>query len=306
MYNYKSKIGLALFILFVILPIAVLIKFPHLHGVIPPDPSARQLDTSTTAGTSIYYSDKAVILMYHHFDDRETPDTLSSVHFQEQIMTLKEKGYNFISLKQLGDFLDGKQEIPPNAVVITFDDGYESVYKCAYPVLTSLNIPGSCFLIVKNVGATANQIPKMTWDEIKEMQKHGFTFYSHSYNSHRLVRREDGTVGSVLNSPLYLPQKKRYENTMEYQNRVYNDLLLSTTIVEQKLNTAVDFLALPYGYSNSSLNRLAQEVGIHFILTVNPGLVDRNSDPLALNRINVGQSGLDGEQLHNLILSFNK
>jgi Predicted xylanase/chitin deacetylase len=301
--------SLTLFIVFIVIPIAILIGFPQLHGVAPfedPYAPAPQAAVASTYAPSVYYSNKAVILMYHHFDDHETPDTISLAHFREQIAALEDKGYNFISLEQLRDFLDGKQELPPNAVAITFDDGYQSVYKYAYPVLTELNIPASCFLIVKNVGATAHQIPKLTWDQIKEMHNHGITFYSHSYNSHRLVKRPDGTEGSELNSPMYLPAEKRYENATEYQNRVYNDLLLSTTILEKNLNTDADFLALPYGCSNGTINRLAREVGIHYILTVTPGMVDRSSDKLALNRINAGQAGLSGEQLHNLILSFNK
>ncbi len=304
------KIGLVLLSLFIVFTISVFIKYPQLHNVMPTGksnlPTPPVGEAINPNPRPVYYADKVAILMYHNFDDYETAATISSEHFREQIAALQEKGYNFISLKQLNDFLAGKQDIPPNAVAITIDDGYRSVYQYAYPVLVENNIPASIFVIVKNVGATANQIPKLTWEQMQEMQTHGMSFYSHSYDSHRLVQRQDGTEGSELNSPKYLPDKKRYETASEYRDRVNNDLILSKTSLEKELNTKVDYLALPYGYKNDTVQQLAQAAGYHYLLTVDPGIVDRNSDIMALKRIPAGQIGINGEQLHNSIIQYTK
>lgn len=308
--NNLCRIGLILVSLFILCAIVVFIKYPQLRVIFPigkpGSPSPSVVDPINPTPHPVYYTEKAAILMYHNFDDQETDATVSPMHFREQIATLREKGYNFITLKQLSDFLAGKQDIPPNAVIITIDDGYESIYKYAYPVLAENNIPASIFVIVKNIGATANQIPKLTWEQMKEMQTHGMRFYSHSYNSHRLVKKGDGTEGSELSSPLYLPGKNRIETDSEYKSRINDDLLLSKTLLEKELNTEVDFLALPYGYKNDTVEQLAQTVGYHCLLTVDPGIVDKSSDIMSLKRITAGKIGLTGEDLHNLIISYTK
>lgn len=302
--NNMIKIGLALLSILIVFTIGVF-KSPQLFHfntgkIINVSPPVAEASNPFPP----YYSDKVVILNYHNLDDNETDATISPVHFREQIEMLTEKGYNFISLQQLGDFLAGKQEIAPNAVVITFDDGYQSVYKYAYPLLAEKGIPASIFVIVKNVGATSNQIPKLTWDQMKEMQSQGMTFYSHSYNSHRLVQKQDGSTGSELTSPMYLRDKKRNEDSFEYEARIKNDLLLSKTLLESEMNAEVDYLALPYGFKNDTVKQLAQEVGYHYLLTVDPGFVDINSDRMALKRIAAGKAGLSGEALHKLIISY--
>lgn len=305
--KYISEISLTLFIL--LITISVYIMCPQLRAGLPGKfnlPSPPVVEAPNPSPLPLYYTDKVIILNYHNLDDNETDATISPVHFREQIEMLQQKGYNFISLQQLRDFLAGKQEIAPNAVSITFDDGYQSVYKYAYPLLADNSIPASMFIIVKNVGAATNQIPKLTWAQMKEMQAHGMTFYSHSYNSHRLVHMPDGTEGSELTSPLYLPGKKRNETVSEYKVRIKNDLLLSKTLLEKEMNTQVEYLALPYGYKNDTVQQLAQEVGYHYLLTVDPGYIDKNSDLMALKRVTAGKIGINGNQLHDLIISYTK
>lgn len=285
-----------------------LIEYPQMRTAFPskyPDLSSETTNQPAPPQPApVYYSGKAVILNYHNISDIETEATVSPAHFRDQIEMLREKGYNIISLAQLSEFLAGKQDIPSNAVVITFDDGYQSVYQYAYPVLLADNLPASIFIIVKNIGACQNQIPKLTWDEMKEMQAHGISFYSHTYNSHTLIKGQNGTVGSELSLEKYLPGKKRYETMPEYRRRIQDDLLLAKTTLEKEMNTEVDFLALPGGYGNETVRQAAQAAGYLYILTVDPGFIDKNSDPTALKRINAGQAGIDGEQLNKLIISY--
>lgn len=251
-----------------------------------------------------YYSNRAVILMYHHFDDTETSVTINRQRFEEQLLYLQHKGYNFISLEQLTAFLENKGDIPPNAVVITFDDGYESTYKIAYPFMERKQIPATFFLITKHIGATQGEIPKLTWKEIREMYKHESDFQSHSYDSHKLISNSIGLQGEALTNRLYLPNERRYEHAYEYKKRIYNDLLTARTVLKDHLKNNVNTLALPYGAYNSLLQAIAGEAGYEYILTTEPGLVDKTSKPTALKRINAGQAGIDGETLHHLILQY--
>ncbi len=252
-----------------------------------------------------YYTDKAAILMYHHFDDNETSATISAEHFEQQLLYLQDKGYNFISLEQLTAFLEGKGDIPANAVVLTLDDGYESTYQNAYPFLKEKQIPATFFLIAKHIGAKTGQIPKLDWKEIKEMQADGFDFQSHSYDSHQdIISSSIGFKGNALTNSQYLPSIRRYENNDEYTNRVYEDLFCAKKTLEKSLHKNVNVLSPPYGAQNSFVEAIAGKAGYKYLVTTEPGVVDKKSKPTALKRINAGQAGIDGESLHELIVKY--
>ena len=76
------------------------------------------------------------ILMYHHIQT-ESPVlsryAVSLMSFKRQISWLTQKGYETISLKQLGRFIQGDDSLPKKPVIITFDDGYQSVWDYAKP-----------------------------------------------------------------------------------------------------------------------------------------------------------------------------
>lgn len=71
------------------------------------------------------------------------------------------KFYNLISFKELSKF-EESGKIPPNSLIITFDDGYEDNYLNAFPVLKKLCAPATFFIVTGFIGS--NEIP--WWDEI--------------------------------------------------------------------------------------------------------------------------------------------
>jgi len=77
-----------------------------------------------------YYTTRVPILMYHHIDEYAanamivTPET-----FATQMRALYENGFTAVTLCQLVDFVDRGIPLPERPVVITFDDGYLSVYE---------------------------------------------------------------------------------------------------------------------------------------------------------------------------------
>jgi peptidoglycan/xylan/chitin deacetylase (PgdA/CDA1 family) len=66
--------------------------------------------------------------------------------------------------KFIEDSQNGKP-IPPNAAIITFDDGYLDNYEFAYPVLKRYNFPATIFLISGLIGTSK----VMWWDEVARL-----------------------------------------------------------------------------------------------------------------------------------------
>ncbi|WP_199453851.1 polysaccharide deacetylase family protein [Marinobacter sp. bablab_jr008] len=84
------------------------------------------------------------ILMYHRIVPNVTPGAIDINRFRQQMRTIKRE-LNPVSLT---DLIVGheKNNIPENAIVITFDDGYADFYDYAYPVLIEEKIPCTLFV----------------------------------------------------------------------------------------------------------------------------------------------------------------
>jgi len=87
------------------------------------------------------------ILMYHHVTDEEEiflPHVTVRV-FSRQMKYLHRE-YQVMDLNDIIEMLDRGETVPPRAVVLTFDDGYEDVYRNAFPVLKEYDLPATVFV----------------------------------------------------------------------------------------------------------------------------------------------------------------
>lgn len=72
---------------------------------------------------------------------------VSAENFEKQVRYLKENGYTSLTFNDIGNFKSYEKP-----VIITFDDGYESVYKYAYPILKKYNMRATLFMVSDFVG----------------------------------------------------------------------------------------------------------------------------------------------------------
>ena len=97
------------------------------------------------------------ILMYHHLTEDSTDSNFSKDimwvgQFRRHMELLQENGYQTVSLDDLIAFGESGTPLPDNPVMITFDDGYESVYTLAYPILQELDMQAVVFPVGVSVG----------------------------------------------------------------------------------------------------------------------------------------------------------
>ena len=64
-------------------------------------------------------------------------------------------------------------------VILTFDDGYESQYSNAKPILDKYGFKATFYIVCNYVGSGDN---RMTWEEIKSLQQEGHDIASHTMN----------------------------------------------------------------------------------------------------------------------------
>ncbi len=100
------------------------------------------------------------ILFYHRVNDDGEPicDTVPVRLFEAQMELLKAH----FRVLPLPDLIHAKErnDIPPNAVAITFDDGYRDNFENAFPVLRKLGLPATIFVTTATVGS-----PRLLWHD---------------------------------------------------------------------------------------------------------------------------------------------
>ncbi|AEA33074.1 polysaccharide deacetylase family protein [Hippea maritima] len=193
-------------------------------------------------------ADACVILIYHKVGDNRTPSTNVSIKlFEEQMAYLKEHGYKVMPLKTLVDKLKKHKSLSDKCVVLTFDDGYKSIYKNAFPIIKRYHYPITVFLPTE---AIEKHYPDyLTLKQIEEMRKYGVDFQSHSYAHPRFT-----------NPPKNIPANK-------YKNWIVSDLKKSIDFFKKHFGYKPYAFAIPYGDYNTTVIEAAKSMGFEVILT---------------------------------------
>lgn len=251
------------------------------------------------AKSNVLFKDQVAVIMYHHIDDdAKSPGTITTKLFQDQLALLKKKGYQFITLRQFKDYMQGAT-VPNNAVLVTFDDGYESFYVNAYPVLKSMRIPAVNFVITNDLeNPLASYIPSMSRDDIIEMTSDTNFIDAQCHTNNFHYKLSDGNaalIGRMTNNG-------KKETDDEYKQRVISDTQACIAKLSELYPEPIDSYAYPYGiYDKPSMDYIRQG-GIKYAFTVLPEMATRDLDPMQLPRINAGNSAITPEGLDNSIM----
>lgn len=121
-----------------------------------------------------------VLITYHKISENESEQgeyCVSPELFESDLKYLKEKGYQFWTVSQLAVSDTTGQKV----AVITFDDGYESDYRYAVPLLEKYNACGTFFVI----GSKINTPGYLSDKQLREISQKNFVeIGNHSYEIH--------------------------------------------------------------------------------------------------------------------------
>jgi len=202
------------------------------------------------------------ILCYHRFGRNNGRLTLSPEAFREQMQFLKDNDYRVIPLSDLIDFLKGKKAIPRRSVVLTIDDGHQSIYKIAYPILNEFGFPATVFAYtdyLNNGGLTWKQIRSMTSSGLISVQPHSKTHDN-------------------------LAVRKRNESSESYKQRIAREVSVPTDYLRQHQNGPINSFAYPFGDASDEVITEVKNNGLNLGLTVQPGGNPAFSFPYLLHR----------------------
>lgn len=94
------------------------------------------------------------ILLYHYVEYvtdkkdtiRQSLDIAPYV-FEQQVKTLHDAGYTFMTASELADVINGKRSLPKKPILLTFDDGHWDVDTVVLPILKKYHAKATAYLI---------------------------------------------------------------------------------------------------------------------------------------------------------------
>ena len=236
------------------------------EGAVPPVPAP--LDPAVPELT-INKSAQVAILGYHEFVKGKSGNQmqLNIERFREQMQAIKDARVTVISMPDFLAWRRGEKDIPDPGVLITMDDGWESVHSLALPVLKEFGYPFTVFLYKRFVNGGA-RTKSMDTARLKELMANGGTVGSHSV-SHPYKAKIDGMFRK---SPAQGEGFLRVE--MKDSRQFFEDLL----------GVKVTTYAYPGGYHSPREQEIGKEAGYEAMFTVNPAKVTWDTPADALPR----------------------
>lgn len=147
------------------------------------------------AATEILSRKEIPILCYHQLRDYRPTDSkvardyiVPPAVFSEQMQTLADSGYHTVLPDQLYDYLLYGKPLPPNPVMITFDDTDLEQFTVGAPELKKHGFKGVFFVMTVSIGRP-NYMSK---EQIRTLSDEGHVIGSHTWDHHN-VKKYAGT-----------------------------------------------------------------------------------------------------------------
>lgn len=225
---------------------------------------------------------RVMCLMYHRLADRDTWKrargterifTLPADEFDRQLAYLKQQGFSFLSPEDVHAYVMGEKNLSDPSVLVTFDDGCQSVLHHAQPILEKHGARATVFVTTDPESYVFHDLgssdPRMTDEELQQLDKGVVQCESHCVTHQPLRAMSD--------------KKIRWE------------LAESKRELERVVGQPVRFLAVPGNWFDRRVMRIAREVGYEAVWYSFPGITRRRVSVWGLPRINVeGLATLDG------------
>ena len=193
---------------------------------------------------------------------------------------LQKNDFHPVSLQQIIDARAGGVALPPRAVLLTFDDGYQSTYTKVFPLLKQFHYPAMIALVgdwMDTTGQPNTHVAPgtnfLTWDQVRDMQKSGLVeVASHSYGLHQgILANPQGNLLPAATSHRYSPTEKKYESDAAYAERLKADLVRNVDLIERQTGQRPRAMVWPYGAYNQLVTEWAASVGMRITFTLDGG-----------------------------------
>ena len=194
---------------------------------------------STSTSVAIRLHMKVPILVYHivrpsYPSDSQAVKALAQTPeiFDAQMAYLTAAGYHVIPLSLLEENLTQGAPLPPNPIVLSFDDGWRNQFIYAFPILQKYHYTATFFVFTNAI----DRHGFLTWDNLRVLRDAGMTIGSHTL-SHPFLTK--------ITNP----------------DTLWSEINTSKRILEKNLGIPVSEFAYPFGQYNATITALVKQAG---------------------------------------------
>lgn len=174
--------------------------------------------------------------------------------FEDQMKWIRDNGYISLFFSELD------KELPKKSVIVSFDDGFKSVYQNAIPIMQKYGIKGNVYLSTAYIG-TDNRF--MDWDMVIEMQKNRQLEMQAHTHTHIDIRLAD-------------------------EDKMREEIEISNHEIEKHLEYQPIAFCIPYGkYNRKSIKILKDVSNYKYILGSFYGDINMSVSAKILPRIGI-------------------
>lgn len=207
------------------------------------------------------------ILLYHYVENvKNKKDKLRNELnippsiFEEQVKTLANAGYTFMTAAELGQVMNGEMQMPAKPILLTFDDGHWDVATDILPILQRYNAKATAYIIPGFTGGS----DFMSQAQVQEVVKSGLIEIG-AHTVHHL---------SLKNKP-YEIVKKEVDD--------------SKTMIENTYHVKVVSFAYPNGAFDEQAVDIVKSDGYTTAVSTVPGIQQNQVNRYFLYRIRPGE-----------------
>lgn len=170
-------------------------------------PEAIQKNVSNKSAvhpTALLLKPEIPILCYHRIRNILPTDgknmkiySVDPSHFAKQMKALHDNGFHTILPDQLYQYLVHGKSLPPNPIIITFDDTHEEQYRIGVPEMNKYGFKGVFFIMTVSI----NRPGYMTKSQIKNLSDNGHSIGAHSWDHHPITKYKGSDWDIQLQNP---------------------------------------------------------------------------------------------------------
>jgi len=239
--------------------------------------TAAQSHTTTAPATGIPTPTPAPVLMYHVIAPPPAGAPFPGLYvppaeFREQMLALQRAGFHAVTQEQLRQhWLRGVVLPPGKPVVVSFDNGYQSQYSQALPILRS-----------------------MGWAAVENLQLEGLPPSQGGFGAGQVQALID--AGWELNTQGLSHADLITLSGAELEAQVAG----ARRILQRRYHVPVNWFCYPSGHYDAAVIEEVKRAGYVGSTTVIPGWAQAHEDPYRMHRLRV-LGGTSGLQLIELI-----
>lgn len=253
----------------------------------------------------------AAILCYHNVVPHNegaasaTPELhMPLARLESQVRWLAQQ-YQIVPLRDLAERIDRGEPLT-NVAALTFDDGYAGTFHCAVPLLVSLGIPATIFVMAEAPG----RWDSFWWDDpdLPESIAPRRLRYllDELWGDGHPIARASGPRTSPPVPPCLQPADwdviaaaarqgmdlgvhsathRRLPRLTDAE--LERELVTSRAVIQRETGVMPEFFSYPYGFWDGRVEAAVQAAGYRGAVTVDPGLNAAGADRWALRRITI-------------------